>query len=77
MTMKVALKRFARSAARRLSSPARRGLLRLLRPVVLRLDAHLQWLFDRQQEDRARIARLERHVAALQGQPDARRPRAA
>ena len=75
--MKTRITRLARSAARRLSSPARRGLLRLLRPVVLRLDAHLQWLFDRQQEDRARIARLERHVAALQGQSDARRPRAA
>lgn len=64
--------RRVKAAARRVARPAavavRRGLVRLLRPMLLRVDAHLQWVFDRQQEDRARVAALERQLGALQRQ---------
>jgi len=62
------VKRLGRRAARKVVVKTRIGLLRLLRPVVLRVDAHLQWLFDRQQDDRTRLVHLEQQVCALQRQ---------
>lgn len=62
------VKRLGRRAARKVVVKTRAGLLRLLRPVVTRIDAHLQWLFDRQQDDRTRLVHLEQQVCALQRQ---------
>ncbi len=62
------VKGVVRAAARRTLMPFRRGLLRLLRPVVARIDVHMQWLFDRQQDDRMRLVVLEQQVRALQQQ---------
>jgi hypothetical protein len=45
--------------------------MRLLRPVFARIDTHMQWLFDRQQEDRVRILRLEQQIKSLQQQVSA------
>jgi hypothetical protein len=44
---------------------ARAVLLRLLRPVVAGVEGQLQRLYDRQAEDRARLAELERQLAEL------------
>jgi hypothetical protein len=54
--------------ARPLFKQVRRVLVRLLRPLVVRIDTHMQWLFDRQQDDRMRIVTLEQQVRALQRQ---------
>ena len=62
------VKSVVRVMARRTLMPFRHGLLRLLRPVVARIDVHMQWLFDRQQDDRMRLVVLEQQVRALQQQ---------
>ncbi len=59
MGLRARARRLVRRVARRAAFPVRGGLLRLLRPFVARIDIHLQWLFDRQQDDRARLVRLE------------------
>src|SRR5262245_45685385 len=62
------------SAAGLLVRPARRIRRRLLRPTYQRLRDLLQLLFDRQNENRARIEELEGTVASLQSQIAAYRP---
>jgi hypothetical protein len=62
------VKRLVRATARRTLKPLRRVLLRVLRPIILRLDTHMQWLFDRQQDDRMRLVVLEQQMRALQQQ---------
>jgi hypothetical protein len=53
---------------RPIARSVRRVLLRVLRPIILRLDTHMQWLFDRQQDDRMRLVVLEQQVRALHQQ---------
>ena len=62
------VKGLVKSAARRAMLLVRKTLMRFLRPVLMRIDTHLQWLFDRQQDDRVRLARLEQQVIALEQQ---------
>ncbi len=65
------VKGLVRGAARRTLLASRRALMRVLRPVLMRIDTHLQWLFDRQQDDRARLTHMEQQVLALQKQVSA------
>jgi hypothetical protein len=62
------VKRPLRTVGRPISKQVRRVLVRLLRPLIVRIDTHMQWLFDRQQDDRMRIVTLEQQVRALQRQ---------
>jgi hypothetical protein len=58
----------AKRGARRSLVGVRGVLMRVLRPVIMRIETHLQWLFDRQQDDRTRLVHLEQQVCALQRQ---------
>lgn len=62
------VKRTVRRVARKALLLVRGAMLRVLRPAILRIDAHLQWLFDRQQDERTRLVHLEQQVIILQRQ---------
>ncbi|MBP3959952.1 hypothetical protein J8F10_32320 [Gemmata sp. G18] len=77
MGLRARAKDLVRVAFRPVTPRLRKVLVRLLRPLIARVDVRLQLLFDRQQADRARLVRLEQQVAALQRQVSAQQSRAA